>query len=546
MSNNATSIHATPNDRRERDTVNMAYRRLLEDIRTSFEYSLESSDNLFVTRNNGELYNIFLRMLPPYARKEFDCRTCRNFVNKYGGLVTINYNGELTPVLWDIAAIGIFKDAVTAIREYVKSRNVVGVFYSEEVRLGVASSGGFNHMSVDIPLKSAVITMNAEKKMAEKKEEYKMLSNALDRYLPPDIAKAEAYLSDVNFYRGDKFKPMAEWFYKIAVDKLHMNSFRFSKYLWMVVAEAPVGYCHIANTVLGTMLEDIHDGLNEETIKTKFNMKMDPTRYMRPQANPSIGNVKRAEEIMKKLGIENSLKRRFATLEDLDPIWKPKKISFGSGVFDKIPVKDPIKKSFNPYTDAINGGMMTWEKFSRTVLPGASRIQLMISGMVKHNFTALITAVDPEAPPILKWDFEVGGKRCPLSWYLYSGGSWTRDWNLGECTHLVTVNAIDALPTTRRGMHDQFGKGVIFILDNCKDLRYENAGNALFPEILRSELYEVRSTIEAYSKNTRLEGFDKASACGVSYSSYSQDWGCNVKVTHADGRVVRYTIDRWD
>ncbi len=34
---------------------------------------------------------------------------------------------------------------------------------------------------------------------------------------------------------------------------------------------------------------------------------------------------------------------------------------------------------------------------------------------------------------------------------------------------------------------------------------YKNAGNGLFPEMLKSELREVRSTIEAYSKSATTE-----------------------------------------
>ena len=47
---------------------------------------------------------------------------------------------------------------------------------------------------------------------------------------------------------------------------------------------------------------------------------MDPLKYQRPQVTPGTGNVARAEEIVEKLGIATSLKRRFARLEELQTI----------------------------------------------------------------------------------------------------------------------------------------------------------------------------------------------------------------------------------
>lgn len=86
------------------------------------------------------------------------------------------------------------------------------------------------------------------------------------------------------------------------------------------------------------------------------------------------------------------------------------------------------------------------------------------------------------------------------------------------------------------------GKSVFLVLAGAKDTR--NSGIALFPEILKSDLREVRSTIEAYSKNAKLDGFDEASACGLRLQAGST-WNTKIKVTTSDG-VFNYVLDRWD
>ena len=91
--------------------------------------------------------------------------------------------------------------------------------------------------------------------------------------------------------------------------------------------------------------------------------------------------------------------------------------------------------------------------------------------------------------------------------------------------------------------YEHLGKGVFFILKGCKDT--ENKTSALFPEILRNELREVRSTIEAYSNQTPLSGESEADACGICYQAQSSNWNCNLRVT-TDVGVSLYNIDRWD
>jgi hypothetical protein len=91
---------------------------------------------------------------------------------------------------------------------------------------------------------------------------------------------------------------------------------------------------------------------------------------------------------------------------------------------------------------------------------------------------------------------------------------------------------------------DHQGKSVFLILDGAKDDRKYNSGNALFPETLKAELREIRSTIEAYSQSAEIFGYEEASACGIRLQ-YGSDWNATVRVT-TDMGVATYNLDRWD
>lgn len=85
-------------------------------------------------------------------------------------------------------------------------------------------------------------------------------------------------------------------------------------------------------------------------------------------------------------------------------------------------------------------------------------------------------------------------------------------------------------------------KGIFLILDGARETR--NAGLALFPEIMRSELHGIRSTIESFSSKGKLEGMEEGSACGL---IMQHGGSLNVRLrVRTKALVADYTIDRID
>lgn len=490
------------------------------------------------------LYEAFLMSLPEKDRQYYNCHTCRDFVNKYGSLVTIDDNGELTPVMWNFIAPDFFREAVNNMFSLVKKAKVTGVFYMPYAGtkcLGIPKTGVWTHMSVDVP--KHIMTYNYQDIITGRRQDFEMLVDACSKYSLHTIETAVNILRSNSLYRSEKFIKNAEWLLDI---KKHSGSSNFSSLrnfsniVWKRVATAPYGFCHISSSMLGTLLDDIWSGYDFDTIKYRWNEKMNPTQYQRPQAAPTAQNVARAEKIVADLGIVNSLKRRYARLDELKKVWVPKEERITntqtSGVFSGVKTKES-----NDTRKFIIGGpvTMTWQKFQRTVLPYAKKIEVKI-GYGKNSYAALVTAVDPTAPPIVKWD--MNNNRNPFSWYMYSGGSYASKWNLRSGVY-AEVKGITLQPNLWQPGYEHLGKGVFFILKGCKDT--ENKASALFPEILRNELREVRSTIEAYSNQTPLSGESEADACGICYQAQSSNWNCDLRVT-TDAGVSLHNIDRWD
>ncbi|MBR3972967.1 MAG: hypothetical protein IKJ99_03305 [Oscillospiraceae bacterium] len=372
---------------------------------------------------------------------------------------------------------------------------------------------------------------------AEKLEDHRLLLDAVNKYKIETVEAAVNLLRNGSLARSEKFVGIAEWL--LTVMQEAKGKRKIKKIIWPKVATAPAGFCHISSSMVGILLDEIEAGSDFDTIKMKFNSKVDPLKYQRPQAAPTAGNVAQAEKIVAKLGIENSLLRRFARLDELETLWKPRPKApetIKGGVFDGIKVKGaevkPAPVVIAPPT------MLTWEKFQRTILPRAKKIEYY-AGYSAQSFSAIVTAVDPAAPPIINWDSE--DHRNPCTWYVYAGGSYPDGWGL--IPGYVEVTGVVLQPNLWQPGYEHHGKSVFFILDGCKD--QHNKASSLFPEHLKGELREVRSTIEAYSKSHPLAGFDEASACGIRLQGSSRPWDCTLRVT-TDVGVSIYKLYSWD
>ena len=290
----------------------------------------------------------------------------------------------------------------------------------------------------------------------------------------------------------------------------------------------------------GSLLEDISAGLPLDDVKKKFAAKMNPLQYQRPQAAPAAGAIVQAEKLVEKLGIAPSLKRRFATRNELLTIWSPPalKEAENPSVFGHLKPKgaDALKTM-----QSNTAATITFDKFKRTALPGAETVHLLLPP--NGNFGAFVSAVDMEAPPIIQWDsFE---RRNPVTWYVYHGGTSPARWNLPRAGTWARVTCVTLQPNQWQEGFDHHGEGVMFVLDGAVDTL--KAGVSLFPEFLKSELHSARPVIEAYSKNQPMEGHDEASACGllIQKNSAAKHQPTRVRVTK-QGVSLDYLIDRWD
>lgn len=423
MKKNINEILNTPESRMEDK-----YYEFEESVRTKFKSLIEGNTTLFKTNVDKEiLWETYLNNIPEEGRQHYNCNACKHFITRYANLVTIDENGQIKTVLWDEEQAPIFfKQAAKELRLIVENNPIKNIFLSDEKVLGIPRTGEWTHYSVE--LKNNSVSLNksrlqtAAQVLADKKEDYRMFNLGLIDYSVDTLQVAIDLLESNELYRGNKFARIVEWFKLMSQSLSTVKDRKLKENLkWLAVATAPTGFCRIRSSMVGTLLDDIKEGLSLESIKRRFNEKMNPSQYMRSQSEPKVNAIKEAEKVIEKLGIADSLERRYATLDEIpgeEVIWReiekeiPKDKNSqvtGTGVFAKLLAKQVATPN---NLDKLPTTKMTWDKFKKTILPKAKSIEAKIDNT--NKLMALVTATNPESENILQWN-------NPFSWYYHGG-----------------------------------------------------------------------------------------------------------------------------
>lgn len=512
-------------------------------------HAVPNTAPVFTTDADPEaLWDAYLDNLPRGQRQHHTCHACRTFITRFGGLAQIDAEGNLLSAVWDESSTPeLYQPGIREMIRLVRRARVTGIFLSEKPILGTPITGEWQHFAIPTPRpclwQRTILT--AGQKMAERREDYRTVQTAMAGFSLAVLGQVVALLKSEALYRSEKVLGPAQWLYDLKAAQEQAKGKRRENLTWAAIAAAPAGFCHPKSSMIGTLLEDLEAGLNFETVARRFRDKMRPDQYQRPQAAPSAGNIAQAEKVVEQMGLASALQRRYARLEEIEALWVPNRDTYRktetNGVFAGLIPKGqqaPVLPGNVPSVP------ITWEKFARTVLSEALRVECLIPAV--GSFGAIATAVDPEAPPILQWDREE--QRNPFSWYQYVKGSSAAQWGL-TAGQWHPVAAATLMPWMWHGNTEciaNHAKGIVLVLEGAKDGRTD-ADLALFPEILRSELRGIRATIEAFSKQGKMAGAEEASAGGLILQAGDtrQRWDARIRVYTVQG-VTGYTLERWD
>ncbi len=380
------------------------------------QFTMMSTGSLFVVDlERDSLYETYLDSFPLGTneifreRTEHDCSCCKGFIRNHGHVVSI-VSGSLVSI-WDVAGVSeTYQIVADAMSQLVKSRAIRDVYLSDSIKIGTDKnnellvSGGtleWSHFYHELPSQFVAPKSTIATTLGDRRTNKEVFFRGLFE-ISLDAAETVLELIEQNsIYRGAEHKSTVELFLKHKIIFNQIESKFYDNYCWFHSVHLRSA-SRIRNTVIGTLLTDISDGVPLDKAVKSFEDKVAPTNYKRPTALITQGMIDNAQETVQKLGIADSLQRRFAVAEDLtinNVLFADRSVKQSMNVFDEISneIATDVKK-FNKVDE------VDIETFIKEILPKADSVSIMLENKHVENMMSLIAPEHVEAPSILKWN----------------------------------------------------------------------------------------------------------------------------------------------
>ena len=499
------------------------------------------------------------------------CSCCSNFLKRFGGVVTIDSEGKTHAALWDASIFpedNFYYAFVKNIQAVVERGRVIGAHHRSEPDWGEFEKGGFIHLAVQPPPQVAYVESekNGHQYQAELLQDYRRMVGLFqtEQFSIANLTQLTRILDSNTLKNQEKIEGVGRWLYKTATEREAAKDSRIREnLLWRAINTAARGWAHANTTMVGTVLEDLGKGASFDDLRRKFGAKVMPDVFKRPTAPPKDQAIDATEKLFDKLGLHPSLRRRVATLDDLPEtafLWRGQKVI-------EVPAKQENESVFKRLKAKIAGKeerkdikipplAMSWNKFSVDILPTVTSMEIYVPPQT-DIFSGMITAADPDAPPILAYDFAEA--RNTVTTYARYMGRDERDpmkllgvdpkiWNI-ENSRYHTVPVLLTSPY-QWGTRDigRFRPQIYFVIEGAYDMLLEDPntkGLMLFPDLIKAELHSTLRVIEAISNESRVEGDPKQQVAGVTIAQGGMSVARQLRVQTPQGER-EFIIDRWE
>ena len=379
-----------------------------------------SQEYLFVVDLDKEtVWNTYLDSFPKGTnevfreRREFDCAACRHFIRDLGRVVAIK-NQEIVTI-WDFDAhSNKYQPVIDALSALIKSRPIADVFLPTERKIGLHSnrerldSGGvftWYHLSAMLPNSIRIWNKdNVNRLRGKMRDTRNVFRRSLEEITSEAVDTVLELIAQLSLYKGDewygvlkKFKSLQYEYLKIGDENLR------DLYCWEKSVQVGEVVGRIRNHSMGVLLIDLSEGVMLDTAVKKYETLVAPTNYRRPKPIFTKKMIEKAYETVKELGYEESLGRRYATLEDItvtNTLFanRDAKKAMSGNVFEQLAESVPDKPKDLSKVEEI--GIDTFEK---DVLPKISDMEILLENKHSGNMVSLIAPLNADSKSMLKW-----------------------------------------------------------------------------------------------------------------------------------------------
>ena len=382
---------------------------------------LKDATHLFeVNVDKDQMWELYLNSYPVGTneiyrqRREHDCSCCRHFIKNIGNAVVIKDNKVTT--IWDFETNSEeYQPSVNAMSEYIKSKLVANIYVNKFKNIGTDKNfeqldngkvTEWQHFYLELPDKFVDRTDKSEGDIKGTfRDTRNVFKRSLDEITEESLLTMLELISQNSLYKGEEWKAVLTEFlkYKKTYDKLKTTKEK-ENYTWEQSVKAGGAIGRIKNHSIGTLLINVSEGMDLDLAVKKYEAIVAPENYKRSKPIYTKQMIEKAKEKIQALGYIDSLKRRFATLEDITI----NNILFSDRDSTKIIKGDIFEEmsnetTFNPKKFS-KIEEITIENFIQNVLPTAKKLEVFLENKHSNNMVSLIAPENKDSKTMFKWD----------------------------------------------------------------------------------------------------------------------------------------------
>lgn len=375
--------------------------------------NLLSKGELFVTdATSDEIWDTYLSAFPEgtnpiyKTRTEYDCSGCKNFVKNLGSVVAV-VDGKLTTV-WELDSLEYpFNIVAEKMHNFLTSKKITGLFrttektYGAKVTKQVLPEGtiNWNHFYGDVATK--FITSTPDKACGDYATTVQVFQRGLEELTTAAITEVQDLITGNSIYRGEEHKASVDKFSKLHAKYQKLSPSEKNIFVWENAKES---VSRFRNTVIGTLVQDLSDGVDITKAVKSFEDKVAPENYKRPTALITQKMIDDAMKTIQELNIEDDLQRRLAKISDItinNVLWADKDSQ------DKMKSNLHTLLSANVKPKALKASeteVMSIEDFVSKILPKTKSMELLVKNSMQTNFVTLTTGLHEQQNQLFQWD----------------------------------------------------------------------------------------------------------------------------------------------
>ena len=328
------------------------------------------------------------------TRTVHDCSCCRNFVKNLGAIITHDRQ-----TVWDTAAELApypFNLVAAALRDLVLSRPIARPYGSSDKHYTFGAAPTYDPANdTTWDHFHAVVPPKHRRDPHDLVTTYQVLKRGLEEINILDNLKQVIDIAD-NIYRGAEHLPALRAFLNLVTG--YQATDDKQAYLWAHVT-SPVA--RFRNTVIGSLIVDLCDGVDIERAVASFEAKVAPANYKRPKSLITPRMIDQALETLDELGLTNSITRRMAAPSDLSvndvlfvdneaaPLFKD---GLRSALLTQVKPTPPNTERAIPIT------------IDELLKLKPNQLDLLVENRHSGNFVTLTAPTDPAHPSPFRWN----------------------------------------------------------------------------------------------------------------------------------------------